>query len=169
VLSRLQHKQLKKNAVVLQAGEVCRNIYFVNKGCLRVFNTDEAGNDHNNLFCPENWWAADLASFSNQAPAFYAVSALEDSDLFYLNFNALERLYLEVPKLERPGDDAKWLQLIPAAHHVQPFQHGRGTFRIVQETISQTGATDNPKAYRFLFGYYAGVFEYDQEQECLKP
>jgi CRP-like cAMP-binding protein len=101
LVAQLQHKQVKKNAVVLQAGEVCRNIYFVNKGCLRVFNTDEAGNDHNNLFCPENWWAADIASFSNQAPAFYAISALEDSDLFYLNFQVLERLYLAVPKLER--------------------------------------------------------------------
>ena len=101
VQSILQHKKVKKNAALLTAGEVCKSIYFVNTGCLRIFNIDEAGEEHINSFCPENWWAVDISSFSGQSPAFYAISALEDTDVFYLSFIALEQLYIKVPKFER--------------------------------------------------------------------
>ncbi len=101
IKTKLQHKTIKKNTILLDAGETCKNIYFVNKGCLRTFNTDEQGEEHNILFCPENWWAVDIASFSNQRPAFYSISALEDTEVFYFSYNVLEELYLAVPKLER--------------------------------------------------------------------
>jgi len=101
VTSNLQHKTLKKNAVLLDAGKTCRNIYFVNKGCLRIFNRDKEGLEHNILFCPENWWAVDIASFSGRLPAFYSISALEDTEVLYFSYTILEQLYMEVPKLER--------------------------------------------------------------------
>ena len=41
IQSALQHKVIKKNEVLLHNGEICRNIYFVDKGCLRIFNTDD--------------------------------------------------------------------------------------------------------------------------------
>jgi len=99
--TKLQHKTIKKNTILLNAGEVCRQTCFVNKGCLRVFNTDKDGEEHNVIFCPENWWAVDMASFSGQTPAFYSIAALEDTEVFYLTYSILEQLYIEVPKLER--------------------------------------------------------------------
>jgi len=101
ILSKLQHKTIKKNATLLSAGEVCRNIYFVNRGCMRIFNSDKEGGEHNILFYPENWWAADVASFTGQVPAFYGINALEETEVFYLSYTDLEQLYVLVPKLER--------------------------------------------------------------------
>lgn len=101
VQSLLQHKTVKKHTVLLNTGDVCRYIYFVNKGCLRIYNTDATGLDHNVSFSPENWWAVDIASFSGQTPAFYSIGALEDTDVFYLSYDALETLYVQVPKFER--------------------------------------------------------------------
>jgi CRP-like cAMP-binding protein len=101
IMGILQHKKIKKNSVLLSSGEICRNIYFVNSGCLRIYHTDREGLEHNISFCPENWWAVDIASFSHQSPAFYNIAALEDSDLFYLSHNTLEKLYTDVPKFER--------------------------------------------------------------------
>jgi len=101
ILSKLEHKTVKKNEVLLNSGEVCKNIYFVNNGCLRTYNTDVKGEQHNNLFCPENWWCVDITSFSGQNSAFYTIQALEDTDLFYLSYPILEQLYIDVPKLER--------------------------------------------------------------------
>lgn len=97
----LQSRKIKKNEEILSAGDICKNIYFVNKGCLRLFNRDKEGEEHNILFCPENWWACDIASFSNQTPAFYSISALENAELFYLSYTTLEQLYIDIPKLER--------------------------------------------------------------------
>ncbi|SDF20339.1 cAMP-binding domain of CRP or a regulatory subunit of cAMP-dependent protein kinases [Mucilaginibacter pineti] len=101
ITAKLQHKTVKKKTVLLSAGTICRNIYFVNKGCLRIFNTDNEGQEHNILFNPPNWWAVDIASFSGQTPAFYNIGALEDTDVFYLSYSILEELYTQVPKLER--------------------------------------------------------------------
>lgn len=101
IKSKLEYKTVKKNTMLLQAGEVCRSIYFVNQGCLRIFNTDEKGEEHNLIFCPENWWGVEITSFSEQKPAFYTISALVETELFYLNYHVLEELYLTVPKLER--------------------------------------------------------------------
>jgi CRP-like cAMP-binding protein len=101
VQSILQHKTVKKNTVMLNAGDVCRSIYFVNKGCLRIYYTDATGLDHNTSFFPENWWAVDIASFSGQTPAVYSISALEDAEVFYLSYDDLETLYIQVPKFER--------------------------------------------------------------------
>ncbi|MGI4751617.1 MAG: Crp/Fnr family transcriptional regulator [Janthinobacterium lividum] len=101
IRSRLVQRTIKKNQVLLSAGKLCRNIYFVTKGCLRIYNTDKNGTEHNLLFYPENWWAADLASFSGQSPAYYAISALEDTKVLYLKHGVLEQLYIDVPKLKR--------------------------------------------------------------------
>ncbi|AYL95825.1 Crp/Fnr family transcriptional regulator [Mucilaginibacter celer] len=101
IKNSLQTLAVKKNRLVLRAGEICRNIYFVDEGCLRMFYIDEDGFEHNILFQPENWWAVDIDSFSHQTPAFYNIGSLEDSMLHYLSHAALEKLYLEIPKLER--------------------------------------------------------------------
>ncbi|WP_074493579.1 Crp/Fnr family transcriptional regulator [Mucilaginibacter polytrichastri] len=101
VVSRLQYKTVKKNTVLLDAGAIAKNIYFVKKGCLRIFNSDQEGLEHNILFCPENWWAVDIASFSGQTPAFYSIAALEDTEVLYFSYPTLEQLYIEIPKLER--------------------------------------------------------------------
>ncbi|WP_316825426.1 Crp/Fnr family transcriptional regulator [Pedobacter miscanthi] len=101
VVSLLQETRIRKNQIVLREGEVCKHIYFVSEGCLRMYHTDKQGNEHNMLFMPENWWAVDIASFSGEKPAFYNISALENCRLLYLSYRVLEDLYMHNPKFER--------------------------------------------------------------------
>ncbi|WP_191967988.1 Crp/Fnr family transcriptional regulator [Rhizosphaericola mali] len=100
-ISLLLSSSIKKNQKILIAGNICRNFYFVDSGCLRLFSCDNEGLEHNVMFCPENWWVADIASFSTQSAAFYGIDALEDCELLYYSFQNLEKLYLLVPKFER--------------------------------------------------------------------
>jgi len=100
-LSLVQQKTIKKNSVFLQSGQICRNIAFVNTGCLRIFNTDNEGREHNVSFFPEDWWAFDVSSFFSKSPAFYTIDALEDTGVFLLSFQDLEALFDKVPKFER--------------------------------------------------------------------
>ncbi|RBQ08934.1 Crp/Fnr family transcriptional regulator [Pedobacter miscanthi] len=101
IKSVLQHQKLERNKMLLEAGEICRNFYFIDKGCLRVFNRDKEGAEHNVLFCPENWWATDISSFADQQPAYYNIATLESTELFYFTHHALQQLYIDVPKMER--------------------------------------------------------------------
>ena len=101
ITSVLKNRILEKNKMLLETGETCRNLYFVDKGCLRVFNRDKEGLEHNVLFCPENWWATDMTSFSGQVPAYYSIAALETTEVFYFSYQSLEQLYIDMPKMER--------------------------------------------------------------------
>ena len=99
--SLLKFRQIKKNTVLLHSGEVCKKVYFVNKGCLRLYYTDSSGKDHIISFMPENWWAVDIASFYSQKPAAYSIEALEDCEILELSYADQQKLYEQVPKFER--------------------------------------------------------------------
>ncbi|WCT14236.1 hypothetical protein [Mucilaginibacter jinjuensis] len=45
-LAFFQLKEVKKRSWLLQAGETDRYIYFVKRGCLRMFYTDKSGEGH---------------------------------------------------------------------------------------------------------------------------
>jgi CRP-like cAMP-binding protein len=99
--SLLKAKKLKKKQYVLQEGDIARHEYFVNKGCLRTYTIDEKGQEHVIQFAIEDWWIGDMYSFLTQTPAKYTIDALEDSEVFCLEKNALEELYVKIPKFEK--------------------------------------------------------------------
>ncbi|RYY54821.1 MAG: Crp/Fnr family transcriptional regulator [Chitinophagaceae bacterium] len=101
VFALLQQTKVSKRTILLRAGEIDRHVYFIDKGCLRMFHTDTEGQEHNLCFYPENWWALDSASFFKVRPASNSIQALEDSSLYYFNLPDLERLFVQVPKMER--------------------------------------------------------------------
>jgi CRP-like cAMP-binding protein len=101
VLALLQRKTVTKRSILLRPGEIERHIYFVNEGCLRMYNTDKDGQEHNLCFYPENWWACDIVSFFKAKPATNSIQALEDTEVCYFSLPALERLFVEVPRFER--------------------------------------------------------------------
>jgi len=100
-ISLLKVKKLRKKQYLLQEGDICRHEYFVNKGCLRTYTIDEKGQEHIIQFAIEDWWTGDMYSFLTQTPARYTIDAIEDSELFCLEKNALEELYTKVPKFEK--------------------------------------------------------------------
>jgi CRP-like cAMP-binding protein len=99
--SLLKIKKLRKKQYLSQEGEISRYEYFVNKGCLRTYLIDEKGLEHIVQFAIEDWWTGDMYSFLTQTPALYTIDALEDSELICLEKNALEELYIKVPKFEK--------------------------------------------------------------------
>lgn len=100
-LSILEPTFFRKKDFVLIAGDVCRFQTFVNKGCLKVFYTDNDGDEHIVKFAVENWWSLDLESFSNQSPAFYSIQALEDTDAWQIRKSNYDLLLERVPKFEK--------------------------------------------------------------------
>jgi CRP-like cAMP-binding protein len=100
-LSLLQTKSLKRKEFLLKQGDRCRTENFVVKGCLRTYTVDQDGQEHVVLFGIEDWWVGDLYSFLTQTPATYFIDALEDTDLFQISKENLDKLYVRVPKFER--------------------------------------------------------------------
>jgi CRP-like cAMP-binding protein len=94
-------KKIRRHQFLLQGGEVCRHIAFVEKGCLRAYSIDEAGEEHIVQFALEDWWISDLYSFMSTQPSMLNIDAYEDSELLLLDKPSMDRLCSSVPKFER--------------------------------------------------------------------
>ncbi|MFL5772348.1 MAG: Crp/Fnr family transcriptional regulator [Flavisolibacter sp.] len=94
-------KKLRKKQYLLQEGDVCKFIAFVEKGFMRSYTIDEKGNEHIMQFAFEGWWIADQLSFLTGEISAYNIDALEDCELLLLSRQAEEQMMQSVPKLER--------------------------------------------------------------------
>lgn len=94
-------KKLRRRQYILQEGDVCKQVAFVEKGMLRLYTVDEKGSEHIMQFAFEGWWIADQFSFLTGEPAIYNIDALEDSELLLLSKQAEEQLFQKIPKFER--------------------------------------------------------------------
>lgn len=100
-MSYFSPKKLRKRQYILQEGDVCKYIAFVEKGMLRSYTIDEKGNEHIMQFAFEGWWISDHFSFLTGEPAIYNMDALEDSELLLLSKQAEDQLLQKIPKLEK--------------------------------------------------------------------
>jgi CRP-like cAMP-binding protein len=97
----LHHKTYKKKEFMLKAGEVSRHLAFVNEGCFRTYSIDKTGEEHILQFSLEDWWVGDAYSALTHKPSIYFIEALEDSDVYFLDYQHIEQMYAEIPKFER--------------------------------------------------------------------
>lgn len=94
-------KKLRKKQYLLQEGDVCRYMAFVEKGLLRSYNVDDKGYEHMIQFAWEGWWISDTYSFLSGEPAAYNIDAIEDAELLLISLRHFEEMTLKVPKMER--------------------------------------------------------------------
>lgn len=100
-LSRIEIKTFKAKSILLSAGEICKHSYFVNSGLLRSFNINDNIVEHVLQFACEGWWIGDMYSLLSQKPGNLFIEVLEDSEIVLLSKDNQEKLYTEIPKLER--------------------------------------------------------------------
>jgi CRP-like cAMP-binding protein len=94
-------KKLRKKQYLLQEGDVCKYMAFVEKGLLRSYNVDEKGYEHMIQFAWEGWWISDTYSFLSGEAAAYNIDAIEDTELLLISLPHFEEMTLKVPKMER--------------------------------------------------------------------
>ena len=94
-------KKLRKKQYLLQEGDVCKYLAFVEKGILRSYSVDEKGNEHIIQFALEGWWIADNYSLLTGEPSGYNIDALEDAEVLLLSQAGNEMLFDKIPKFER--------------------------------------------------------------------
>ena len=96
----LTPKKLRKKQYLLQEGDVCKTIAFVERGVLRQYSIDDSGIERIVQFALEGWIISDLYSFLTAEPATYTIDAIEDVELVLINKTAHEELLQKVPKYE---------------------------------------------------------------------
>ncbi len=101
ICSFFNTKTVKKGEYLLTQGSICKFEGFVTKGCFRIFIIDTKGNENILYFAAEDWWLIDTDSFMNQTPSDLYFQALEDSEVLIIQKADKERLYDQLPLVEK--------------------------------------------------------------------
>ena len=112
---------IKKNVDLHPIGHVCRNLYFVKSGLLRVYYLKD-DIDVTESFEFENAIVARADSLFNAKPSRKAIQAIEDTDLTVINGSALFQLYDTHPDIERLFRKVFELAYIQSVNRMETIQ-----------------------------------------------
>ncbi|GHA30901.1 cyclic nucleotide-binding protein [Salinimicrobium marinum] len=87
----LSFRTLSKGDYLLNHGETCRHIYFVNKGFLRIFYYKN-GKNITEWFAREKNFCFSITSYFNKTPSDLIIESIEDSEVIFLSRKGLEEL-----------------------------------------------------------------------------
>lgn len=97
--SKLYEKNYHKGELILETGQVCKRVYFVDSGLVKTFFYTET-REFIMRFFPEGNLFTVLDSFVLQQPSTYSVLALEDTTITCLNYDDLEMLCRQYHSME---------------------------------------------------------------------
>lgn len=101
VIQKFHPRLYRKKQYVLQEGDVCRQMNFVVRGCLRMYKIDDEGGSHILQFAAENNWITDLGSFYSEKPSELTIDALEDTMVLKIAHDDLITIYTQAQKFHR--------------------------------------------------------------------
>jgi CRP/FNR family transcriptional regulator, anaerobic regulatory protein len=100
--SCLYLEHFPKKTIIQQQNRPAQHIFIVHKGLVRAYYTHNDKEVTSSFGTPRCVVCA-MGSLLSNEPAFYGIETLEDSELFFIEFAALEALYDAHHELERLG------------------------------------------------------------------
>ncbi|GAB3002436.1 Crp/Fnr family transcriptional regulator [Cyclobacterium sediminis] len=92
-------KTFRKNEMIFTEGKIANDIFFVTKGCVRLFyNVD--GNDKTAFFYTEGQFICAGESYTFNIPAIENYQAIENTEIFVFGKSRINRLLELAPKFE---------------------------------------------------------------------
>ncbi|MBL4707693.1 MAG: Crp/Fnr family transcriptional regulator [Flavobacteriales bacterium] len=86
-----------RNEMLCNIGQVCKHFYFIKKGCLRMYEIDNKGNDVTGYFALEDSIISAITSFILQKPSRDCLVSLEPSELLMISHDDFYKLVNTVP------------------------------------------------------------------------
>jgi CRP-like cAMP-binding protein len=98
IASYFKFKKTKRNEFLLKEGEICKHFYFVNKGCIRLFNINREGEEGTRYFHFEDAFGTALPSLISQQASYEFMQTIEPSELLVINHKDYYHLVETVPQ-----------------------------------------------------------------------
>ena len=100
ILSHFTLKKLKKHQFLIQENDAVLNDFYVLKGCLKAYHTDQDGKDYILQFAVEDWWITDYQAYFKETIATINIDCIEECELLCLSLHNREKLCSELHKIE---------------------------------------------------------------------
>jgi signal-transduction protein with cAMP-binding, CBS, and nucleotidyltransferase domain len=102
-LSGAYTKSFKKQEILSRPNVIPNEIFFIEKGLIRVMVTDSQGVDHTIHFASENQFIADYSNFIQKRPSMYSLQTLEDTQVIVLPRPTIEWGYQYLTEGQKLG------------------------------------------------------------------
>jgi len=102
-LSQAVTKTFKRQEILSRPNAVPDEIFFINKGLIRVLINDNEGTEHTIHFALENQFIADYSNFIQKQPSFYSLQTLEETQVVILPRSAIEWGYKNLAEGQKMG------------------------------------------------------------------
>jgi len=90
-------REVPKKYPLLKIGEIAREIYFINKGCARMFY-DKNGEEITGFFFLENMLLSGFESMLTRESSQQGIETLEPCELIIIPYHAFEELHKKHPR-----------------------------------------------------------------------
>lgn len=105
IKAAIQKKFEKRNCVkgrcLHEAGKVARELYFIEKGLVRMFYHNDAGKDITYGYYTEGDFITVPESFYTQSPSKYHMEVLEDGIIYAVTYDDLNQMLNDFPIMQR--------------------------------------------------------------------
>ena len=99
IAGKFKSKVVKKNNYLLKQGDTCKDLVFVESGCLRLYYLKD-DIEVSVWFAFQQSSAIEIYSFISESPSNYFLQAIEDSEVLCLPKTELDKLYQYQPKMQ---------------------------------------------------------------------
>jgi CRP-like cAMP-binding protein len=141
VLGHFQYMEYPKNYFLLKPGKPCKNIWFMTKGAVRYFYTNDQGKEINTWFSIDTQIIADTPSFVKQEPSQESIQLLEDSGMYSIEYAALQSL------INKHHSFALWFIKLVELHYVSQ----------IEDRIADLQFLDAKQRYQKLLNHYPDI------------
>ncbi|HVM86810.1 MAG TPA: Crp/Fnr family transcriptional regulator [Puia sp.] len=102
-LGKCSEKKFKRHEIISRSGIVPGEIFFINKGLIRVIIISNDGVEHSFHFALENQFIADYSAFMLKQPSLYTLRAEEETETVVMPRAAIEWGYRNLKQGDRLG------------------------------------------------------------------
>jgi CRP-like cAMP-binding protein len=141
VLFHFKHFEYPKKYFLLKAGKPCKYLWFMTKGAVRYFYTNDQGKEMNTWFSLDTQIITDTTSFVKQEPAQESIQLMEDSEMYAIEYTALQAL------LQKHHSFAFWYIKLVELHYVSQ----------IEDRISDLQFLDAKQRYQKLLSIYPDI------------
>jgi CRP-like cAMP-binding protein len=136
-----QHLEYPKNYFLLKPGKTCKHLWFMTKGAVRYFYTNDQGKEMNTWFSLDEQIITDTTSLVNQTASQESIQLIEDSEMYSLEYTVLQAL------LQKHHSFALWYIKLVELHYVSQ----------IEDRLSDLQFLDAKQRYQKLLSIYPDI------------
>ncbi|GAB3553368.1 Crp/Fnr family transcriptional regulator [Spirosoma fluminis] len=154
ITSLFRQQKFRKGDHLLEAGQVCKNVFFIEQGLVRYYTSID-GEEKTSYFNKEGDFVCDYASFLPQQPSLTNIQALEASTIFSISQANMEVFYAQVEHGERFGRLAIGEVFVTAINQIYSFYNDSPELRY--QTFSDKFPDIGQRIPQYYIASYVGI------------